>query len=86
MSGTPIYDNLRYPNEPDPKPKKNDTTPRPKVVAATVGAGVGSALATVLSWAVEASAHIDIPAEVELAFGVVLTAGLAFIGGYFKRG
>lgn len=58
--------------------------PRAKVVAATVGAGVGAALATIATWIVEASAAIDVPESVELALGVVLTAGIAFASGYIK--
>jgi len=60
-------------------------TPQPKVVAATIGAGVGSAIGEIITWVVEASARIDIPDNVELAIGVVLTAGLAFLAGYFKK-
>ena len=56
----------------------------PKVTSATVGAGVGSALSTVVVWAVEATARIDVPGEVELALGVLLTAGLAFLSGWAK--
>lgn len=57
----------------------------PKVTAGAVGAGVGSALSTVAVWIVEAVAAIDVPDEVELALGVILTAGLAFASGWFKR-
>lgn len=64
---------------------KPNLTPQPKVVAATVGAGVGSAVGEIITWIVEASASIDIPSNVELAIGVVLTAGLAFVSGYFKK-
>lgn len=58
---------------------------QPKVAAATIGAGVGSAIGELTTWIIESSANVDIPANVELAIGVVLTAGLAFIAGYFKR-
>lgn len=57
----------------------------PKVTFAAGGAAVGSAVATVAVWAVEATAGIDVPQEVELALGVILTAGLAFVSGWFKR-
>lgn len=57
----------------------------PKVTYAAGGAAVGSALSTVVVWIVEASAAIDVPGEVELAFGVILTAGLAFVSGWYKR-
>lgn len=84
MSDTPIFDNV------DDEYKDTDSmhlskAPQPKVVAATVGAGVGSAVGEIVVWIVEASAAIDIPANVELAIGVVLTAGLAFVGGYWKK-
>lgn len=63
----------------------NDSkTINPKVTSATVGAGVGSALSTVVVWVLEASARIDVPGEVELALGVLLTAGLAFAAGWAK--
>lgn len=57
----------------------------PKVTYATGGAAVGTALSTVAVWIVEATAAIDVPAAVELAFGVILTAGLTFAAGWFKR-
>lgn len=56
----------------------------PKVTFASGGAAVGSAIATVAVWAVEATARIDVPGEVELALGVILTAGLAFLAGWSK--
>ena len=78
MSETPIYDEMTNPTPADNKPQ-------PKVVAATVGAGVGSAIGEIATWIIEAFAHVDIPTNVELAIGVVLTAGLAFVGGYWKK-
>lgn len=80
MSDTPIFDNVDAERAAEPS-----KAPQPKVVAATVGAGVGSAVGEIVVWIVEASAAIDIPANVELAIGVVLTAGLAFVGGYWKK-
>ncbi len=74
MSDTPIHDEI-----------VSSGKPQPKVVAATVGAGVGSALATITSWVVGITAGIEVPEAVEIAVGVVLTAGLAFIGGYWKK-
>jgi hypothetical protein len=55
------------------------------VIAATVGAGVGVALGVITMWILEASLAIDIPEGVELSAGVVLTAALSFLAGYFKR-
>lgn len=80
MNDTPIYDsNVNKPAESESK------VPNAKVVSATVGAGVGSALATIIVWVVNVSTGVDVPEAVELASGVVLTAGLAFVGGYWKR-
>ena len=62
-----------------------DPAPQPKVVFATVGSGVGVALATITVWGFEAATAVDVPEGVELAFGVVLTAALTFVAGYFKR-
>lgn len=79
MSDTPIYDELN--SHPEPVSAK----PQPKVVAATVGAGVGSAVATIVVWIVNISAAVEVPEGVELALGIVLTAALAFVGGYWKK-
>lgn len=81
MGDTPIFDSMNTPNESEPV----DNTPRPKVIAATAGAGVGSALATITVWIVNATTNVVVPEGVELALGIVLTAGLAFVGGYWKR-
>lgn len=84
MDNTPIYDNMS--NEPEHEPRTPETgAPEPKVVAATVGAGVGSALATVVVWLTGAISGVVVPEAVELAVGVILTAALAFVGGYWKR-
>lgn len=95
MSDTPIYDEIDKPtpiygsitgeNPVTEIKQPSSNVPQPKVVAATIGAGVGSAVGEIIVWVVEASASIDIPSNVEFAIGVVLTAGLAFVGGYFKR-
>lgn len=57
----------------------------PKVTYAAGGAAVGSAIATVAVWIVEATARIEVPGEVALALGVILTAGLSFASGWLKR-
>lgn len=62
----------------------NEQKINPKVTYATGGAAVGSAVSTVAVWIVEAAARIDVPEQVELAFGVILTAGLAFLAGWAK--
>lgn len=79
MNDTPIYNSMNTPERPS-------NVPTPKVVAATVGAGVGSALATILVWVLNVATGVDVPEAVELASGVVLTAGLAFVGGFWKKG
>lgn len=90
MSDTPFFDEQNeahgtFPEELPVEPETPSKVPQPKVIAATTGAGVGVALGTVITWIVEASAGIDIPDGVELAIGVIFTAGLAFVGGYWKK-
>lgn len=60
-------------------------TPQPKVIAATTGAGIGAAVSTIGIWAVETYGHIDLPVAVEGAILVLITAGVGFLAGYFKR-
>lgn len=60
-------------------------TPQPKVIAATIGAGVGAATSTLLVYIIEEAGRIDLPDTVEGAIGVLITAGVAFIAGYIKR-
>lgn len=81
MNDTPIFTDVDRAYAEPPVNK----TPEKKVVAATVGGGVGVAIGEIVTWIVEATTQIDIPAGVELAIGVVFTAGLAFVGGYWKR-
>ena len=78
---TPIFDEMVTTDAGNRK----TAAVQPKVAAATVGAGVGVALSTIVVWVIEATAVIDIPESVELAGGVVVTAGLSFLAGYFKR-
>jgi hypothetical protein len=82
MSNDEIYEKVVAEHAAKTAPSK---TPQPKVVAATIGAGIGSAIGEIVVWATEASANIDIPSNVELAIGVVITAGLAFASGYIKK-
>lgn len=62
-----------------------DPKPQPKVIAASIGAGVGYATGEIITYVIEATASIDIPANVEQAIGLVLTAGFAFLSGYVKK-
>jgi hypothetical protein len=59
--------------------------PQPKVVAATVGAGVGGAITTIGVWLIETLGHVDLPVAVEGSALVLVSAALAFLGGYVKR-
>lgn len=78
MSDTPIFDQVNNTTKPNP-------APQPKVIAATTGAGVGGALSVLVCWIVETVASIDIPSPVEGAVAIILGAGLAFVGGYWKK-
>lgn len=78
---TPIYDNIGK----IPDKERSAYTPDAKVVAATVGAGVGAAVSTVTIWILETATAIDIPTEVENASVILFTAALTFVAGYFKK-
>ena len=96
MTGeTPIYDSLNNGEIPKPEPILGPVTgenevahsnrPQPKVVAATVGAGVGAAISTIAVWVIEMSTRIDVPTQVEGASVVIFTAAVAFVSGYYKK-
>lgn len=59
--------------------------PQPKVIAATVGAGVGTAAGTVVNYLIETIGRVDLPDVVEGAILVLVSAGVAFLAGYIKR-
>ena len=59
--------------------------PQPKVIAATAGAGVGAATSTIIIYLIETLGRIDLPAAVEGAALVLVSAGVAFLAGYIKR-
>ena len=63
---------------PDGEPTAN---PTPKVVGSTVGAGVGAALAAVLVWLLTLSG-LEVPEAVQGAFTVLLSAVVAYVGGW----
>lgn len=92
MSDNPIFDDVNkdhntFPTFDDVNKDhsvEESKAPKAKVVGATVGSGVGFALAVILSW-VLAMFGIDTPSEVRDAFGIVLVAGLTFIGGYYTK-
>ncbi len=95
MSDTPFFDKMNDDRETfytggsagDPntlfqvEPSKK---PQRKVVGATVGSGVGFAIAVVITW-VLGMFGVETPEEVQNAFGVILVAGLTFVGGYWTR-
>lgn len=98
MSDTPIFDNVNNntPRESDvvdieikPVTLNEDgeytNAPQPKVIAATSGAGVGAAVATLVVWIVEITTGIDVPALVEGATAVLTAAGLGFAAGWIER-
>lgn len=61
------------------------STPQPKVVAATIGAGVAGAVTTLGVYVFEATSGIDLPPIVEGSLLTLITAGVAFAAGYIKR-
>lgn len=60
-------------------------TPQPKVIAATAGAGVGTAVSTIGVYLIETLANVDLPDAIEGAILVLVSAGVAFLAGYIKR-
>lgn len=59
--------------------------PQPKVVAATIGAGVAGAITTLGVYIFESTTAIDLPGPVEGAILTIVTAGVAFAAGYIKK-
>lgn len=60
--------------------------PRRKVIAATSGAAVGSAVAVILTWLLEIGmlkAGITLPDQIKIAFNSIFTTLSAFIFGYY---
>lgn len=55
--------------------------PTTKVLAATSGSAVGSAVSMMLLWVLQ-SFKISLPAEVGDALSVLITSGIAFLSGY----
>lgn len=90
MSDSPIFDNIDKPAPiyghltGDNKTVKPSKRPEKKVIAATVGAGVGPAVSAIGVYIIEAVAGIDIPNDIESSIAIVVSAGLAFVAGYFK--
>ena len=56
-------------------------TPKNKVLAATGGAAVGSAISVILIWTIQ-KAGLEVPANVADALGVITTAILTFVSGW----
>ena len=66
--------------EPNRSPS---AAPQPKVIAGAGGAGIGSALAFILPWLVKVTTGTEMPVEVALAFGSILSIIGSFVAGYF---
>lgn len=88
MSDTPFYDNINNKSNTFPEDVAEQSepskTPERKVVGATIGSGVGFAIALIIAW-VLGMFGVDVPPEVENAFGIIIVAGLTFVGGYWTR-
>lgn len=59
------------------------SAPKQKVVAATAGAGFGSALSVILVYLVEQTTHHDLPVEIKDALQIVIPTIVSFLAGYF---
>jgi hypothetical protein len=68
-------------NEIEPN-RSPSAAPQPKVIAGAGGAGVGGALALVLPWLIKMTTGQEIPAEVALGFGTLLSIIGSFVAGY----
>lgn len=65
--------------------RKPPNPTRPKVVAATSGAGVGVALGEILLYAVDRLDPVPLPAHVEVAVVFVAASAFAYLAGWLKR-
>ena len=59
------------------------SAPAPKVLAGAGGAGIGGSVALILPWLVKVTTGEEMPAEVALGFGTLLSMIGSFIAGYF---
>jgi hypothetical protein len=65
---------------------RQTTAPKNKVVAATGGAAVGSAIAVILTWILSSvlqGYNIDLPTQVTSAFTAIFTSVGTFVAGYY---
>lgn len=62
--------------------KSPSAAPVPKVLAATSGAGLGSAIGVVLPWVSQTFFGIEMPVEVAIAFGGLFSIIGSFVAGY----
>lgn len=58
------------------------TSSTSKSTAAFLSGGVGSAVSTILIWIINNYSTTPIPDSVQLAIGVIITAGIAYISTY----
>lgn len=86
-----VYEDDPGPADPDGELEPaNTTTPEPKVVAATTGAGAGVVIAGFLLWLIDSyvvtPGHVgDLPGEVTGLVTLAVSAGVAFVAGYLAR-
>ena len=57
--------------------------PKKKVIAATGGAAVGSAVSVIILWMLTAYGHVTLPPEVSNALGTIFTTVVTGFAGYF---
>lgn len=56
--------------------------PVPKVIGGTAGAGLGSAIGIILPWLVKTMTGQEMPVEVAMGFGAILSIIGTFVAGY----
>src|SRR4051812_12784557 len=76
---------MANPVQPTPSPQKQSTpSPQKKVIAATGGAAVGSALATLILFLLKRIfGEANVPAEVSGALNVIFTSIFTLSAGYY---
>src|SRR5262249_27073094 len=71
---------------PTPPAPRITATPTPKVLGATGGSAVGTAVATLITWALD-NYHLlstqQLPAELQTSVTVIVTAVITFLVGYY---
>jgi hypothetical protein len=70
-------------SEPELPNRSPSAAPVPKVIAGAGGAGIGSALALIAPWLIREATGAEMPVEVALALGSLLSIIGSFVAGYF---